>query len=88
MSNADTTKNRKDVVETGRVLARVLSRDEVGKVAGGASSTPTKPTPTNTWQDKGTCTPKSDPGSEVSPRFPEIDQLVAPGSCRNKCAHG
>ncbi|MFC7522084.1 hypothetical protein ACFQS6_23105 [Xanthomonas populi] len=27
-------------------------------------------------------------GSEVSPRFPEIDQLVAPGSCRNKCAHG
>ncbi|WP_435004954.1 hypothetical protein [Xanthomonas arboricola] len=58
MSNADITKNRKDVVETGRVLARVLSRDEVGKVAGGAP-----PTPTNTWQDKGTCTPKSDPGS-------------------------
>ncbi len=61
MSNADITKNRKNAVETGRVLARVLSRDEVGQVAGGATN-PT-PTPTNAWKDKGTCTPKSDAGS-------------------------
>lgn len=59
MSNADVTKNRKNATEPGRVLARVLSRDEVGQVAGGA----TNPTPTNTWKDKSTCTPKTDPGS-------------------------
>ena len=61
MSSADITKNRKNAVETGRVLARVLSRDEVGQVAGGTTN-PT-PTPTNAWKDKGTCTPKSDAGS-------------------------
>ncbi len=60
MSNADVTKKRKNATETGRVLARVLSRDEVGQVAGGARY----PTPnTNSWKDQSRSTPKTDPGS-------------------------
>lgn len=60
MSNADVTKNFKNATENGRVLARVLSRDEVGQVAGG--DRPKRPT-TNSWTDQSRSTPKTDPGS-------------------------
>ncbi|ASR44051.1 hypothetical protein BEN78_12400 [Xanthomonas citri pv. mangiferaeindicae] len=42
----------------GRVLARVLSREEIAHVSGGAGPLAE---PTDSWVDQGTCTPKSDP---------------------------
>jgi hypothetical protein len=57
-----TSKNVPDLLE-GRVLGRVLSREEIARVSGGADAGP----PTDSWVDKGVCTPKSDPGYVSEP---------------------
>ncbi|UNK43583.1 hypothetical protein MNO14_05800 [Luteimonas sp. S4-F44] len=49
---------RTAVAAEGRVLARVLSREEIAHVSGGAGALAE---PTDSWVDNGTCTPKSDP---------------------------
>ncbi|WP_312681714.1 hypothetical protein [Stenotrophomonas chelatiphaga] len=43
----------------GRVLGRILSREEVLRVSGGGANGTSQPT--DSWADNGTCTPKSDP---------------------------
>lgn len=45
-------------VSSGRVLGRVLSREEISSVSGGVEAKPK----TDSWKDQGTCTPQSDNG--------------------------
>lgn len=58
--------NKSDVKDEasseGRVLGRILSREEVLSVSGGAE----KPK-TDSWKDDGVSTPKSDPPSTSAP---------------------
>lgn len=55
------TKEKESVAE-GRVLGRLLSREEISQVAGGED----KPK-TDSWKDNGTCTHKSDKGDPGAP---------------------
>lgn len=56
------SKSTAATASSGRVLGRLLSREEVQQIGGGHGNSDTQPT--DPWVDDGTCTPERDNGSD------------------------
>jgi len=54
------SKSTDAAASSGRVLGRLLSREEMQQIGGGQGNSYTEPT--DPWADDGTCTPERDNG--------------------------